>query len=534
MKTKWLAIGIILLFVGTCITPTIAQDTEKPLPASRGTWLYVGGSGPGNYTKIQDAINDSSDGDTVFVFSGTYYERLILNTSINLIGEDKHSTIIKSNESYYGGDKHIATVFASGVTISGFRIQNGEDGIEINRFGFPNTSHSNNISGNIFEGCGGCAVRVVDSNNNTISNNIINNTDNGGLDIGGNDNIISGNKITNLIWYAIRIIHDPQGNLVTNNNISNCVSGIQLQYCNNNTISKNILVDCLYGLIFQQSRDNIISDNSFLNSGLFVFEDALYNTVSNNTVNGKSLLYLEFKSNQVIDEDAGQIIVVHCNNISVKNQDISNTTVGVQLLISDNCSITENTLTANLYGLFIQSSFNNVISENNISENKYHGITFISCYDSIISRNILKGNNQLYFLFDVLFVFFGYNSSAGIFIVDSFRNTIMENSIYSNNYNGISLILSGRNIISNNSLRLNNHTGLLLFGSLFNRIYNNTFLDNKNDAFFNMCFCNRWKGNYWNEARRLPKLIHGKLLFRSWINIDWHPAQEPYDIPRMS
>ena len=29
---------------------------------------YVGGSGPGNYSKIQDAIENATKGDTVFVF----------------------------------------------------------------------------------------------------------------------------------------------------------------------------------------------------------------------------------------------------------------------------------------------------------------------------------------------------------------------------------------------------------------------------------------------------------------------------------
>ena len=44
MKRKCLAIGIILLFVGTSIIPAIAQNTEKSQPTSRGNWLYVGGS----------------------------------------------------------------------------------------------------------------------------------------------------------------------------------------------------------------------------------------------------------------------------------------------------------------------------------------------------------------------------------------------------------------------------------------------------------------------------------------------------------
>jgi hypothetical protein len=35
-----------------------------------GNILYVGGGGPGNYTKIQDAINNAINGDTIFVFSG--------------------------------------------------------------------------------------------------------------------------------------------------------------------------------------------------------------------------------------------------------------------------------------------------------------------------------------------------------------------------------------------------------------------------------------------------------------------------------
>jgi len=97
---KGLAVGIILLFVGTCIIPSTAQNIEKPsLPTLRGNWLYVGGSGPGNYTKIQDAINASSDGDTVFVFDdlSPYYEHVSVNKSLKLLGEDKNTTIIDAS-----------------------------------------------------------------------------------------------------------------------------------------------------------------------------------------------------------------------------------------------------------------------------------------------------------------------------------------------------------------------------------------------------------------------------------------------------
>ena len=60
---KGFAVGIILLFIGTCIIPSNAQDTEKQSSTSRGSWLYVGGSGPGNYKSIQSAINDADPDD---------------------------------------------------------------------------------------------------------------------------------------------------------------------------------------------------------------------------------------------------------------------------------------------------------------------------------------------------------------------------------------------------------------------------------------------------------------------------------------
>ena len=97
MKTKWLAIGIILLFVGTSIIPAIAQDTEKSsLSTSSGNWLYVGGSGPGNYTRIQDAIDNASDGDSIFIYNGEY-EAFIAKKTLNIIGENRNNTVIISN-----------------------------------------------------------------------------------------------------------------------------------------------------------------------------------------------------------------------------------------------------------------------------------------------------------------------------------------------------------------------------------------------------------------------------------------------------
>ena len=102
-KNVLTVVGITILFLGMSITPSIAVDTvKKPsMPTFKGNTLYVGGSGEGNYTMIQDAIDNTSDGDTVFVYNGIYHERIRIYTSINLIGENIENTImnyVKSEE----------------------------------------------------------------------------------------------------------------------------------------------------------------------------------------------------------------------------------------------------------------------------------------------------------------------------------------------------------------------------------------------------------------------------------------------------
>lgn len=62
-----MVIAVILLFMGASGVSSISVDeNNNQKPISRG-WLYVGGSGPGNYSTIQSAIAAASAGDTIFV-----------------------------------------------------------------------------------------------------------------------------------------------------------------------------------------------------------------------------------------------------------------------------------------------------------------------------------------------------------------------------------------------------------------------------------------------------------------------------------
>jgi len=198
---KCLAVGIILLFIGVSIIPTLAQSGKEPSQSTFSeNWWYVGGSGPGNYTDIQDAIDNASDGDTVFVFNGTYVGYVILNKPINLIGEDKNTTVIAGFFAY------TISIVSDGVTMSGFTIQNSGrlgEGVRID-------SSYNSFYNNIIE-IPNDRIRLSGDNNLFAGNTILDSY----LFLSGDRNIISGNTISN-IYYGIYFI-DASDNIISNN-----------------------------------------------------------------------------------------------------------------------------------------------------------------------------------------------------------------------------------------------------------------------------------------------------------------------------
>ncbi len=86
------------------------------------TWT-VDDDGTAQFTKIQDAVDVSSDGDTVFVFNGFYEECLAISKNIFLIGENNQQTIVSSDQSRF------YTIAMGNSCIKNIKIVNGENGI---------------------------------------------------------------------------------------------------------------------------------------------------------------------------------------------------------------------------------------------------------------------------------------------------------------------------------------------------------------------------------------------------------------------
>jgi len=104
-----------LLIIITLFLVFPASLSTGSFPVDNGSAIFfVGRNGPGNYSTIQEAINIANPGDTIFVFTGIYFENIVINKSIYLIGEDKHNTIIKNHT------VHISSGYA---TLDNFTIK---------------------------------------------------------------------------------------------------------------------------------------------------------------------------------------------------------------------------------------------------------------------------------------------------------------------------------------------------------------------------------------------------------------------------
>jgi parallel beta-helix repeat protein len=397
LRQKVLAGALVSLLCVTGIVPSIAQaDQPFSRPELGGDWWYVGGSGPANFTTIQDAVNQASNGDTVFVYNGTYPGYVILNKTIDLRGQDKHSTAI------LGYFAFTLDVIADGTTISGFTIE---------------------LSGR------GEGIRI-DSNTNNFINNIID-MPGDRLRVAGAGNNVSDNSITGCYLYL-----SGDENTVSGNSISNEDYGIYLSDCHDNLIVNNALVGC--GL--------------YLSSG-FISN----NTLINNTVNSRPLIYLDNASDLVIDGDAGQVVLVNCMGITVLDQNLSQTTVGLQLWNSDSCILSRNTIMGNDFGICLDGS-NNMIDGCLLAENE-KGIVLTDARNNI-SKNTFAGNE------------------ISIFLSQGDSNEIFDNLVTASEY-GIYLdYAADSTVIARNSLSNNSVAVLCLAGSRETIISQNTVSDN--------------------------------------------------------
>lgn len=128
--------------------------------------LTVDPEGLEGYGSIQEAVNNASDGDIIMVRSGVYYENLVVNKSVSIIGEDQISTIIDGNSEWMA-----VVIKANNAVLKNLTIQHGIVGVVLNWGTEGNQLTDNIIMFNSYDGIYGdrCGRNIIANNN--ISNN---------------------------------------------------------------------------------------------------------------------------------------------------------------------------------------------------------------------------------------------------------------------------------------------------------------------------------------------------------------------------
>ncbi|AKB81093.1 cell surface protein [Methanosarcina barkeri 3] len=295
-------------------------------------------SSSADFRSIQEAVNNSSSGDTVIVMPGTYNENIIVNvTSLTIRSKSKNPEIlVKSPEE----NKSIFLITANNVTLSGFNITGAKGNYTYYPSGICLKNAKNcEITGNtLFENyLGVCLVNAdynkvsknflfnssislnEDSNMNNLRDNALeegsislsyssyntiseNSLFNGSISMGESsrnnltNNIIEKGSIHLAVWCSLNLIYKNKisngwgisiaccggGDEISDNIILNSSHGVST-YDHGIDIRNNTIMDCFNGIDISQSPSRI-HNNTILNcsTGIAVMDSST--DISNNII----------------------------------------------------------------------------------------------------------------------------------------------------------------------------------------------------------------------------------------------------------
>lgn len=357
MKQKAVSVVIVpLLLIGIL---TSAFDIQ-PARAEPETW-HVDDDGPTDFPTIQEAISSSlvAEGDTIFVHSGTYYENVVVNKTVSLIGENWNTTVVRGvvPDSKW---QSVIAIRSDFVTMANFTVTNGLKGIYIR--GRRSTVTDCVAYENGFG-------LVIDPN----------------IASGYSTNVLRRNQLFSNTYNLLVVGHWYFNDYVQDIDSSNLVNGKPVYYLVN--------------------EENIsITPETYPNIGYLGIVGSTNVQIANLSLsrNGNGLL-VAFSQNTLIEnvevtynyrgiclKNSPQTIVNHCN-LSYNSQ-------GAFMYYSDNVKIEENRISHNEAGIFLMCSNSNEICHNDfVGNSPYYQARFhMSANNQIYHNNFICDTQQAY------------------------------------------------------------------------------------------------------------------------------------------
>ena len=201
MKSKLAIIFVLMFFIFGSLNVFFNETVD-----AIGNEIYVDisyhgyrdGSPERPWNSIQDAIDKAEEGDTIYVFGGSYDETLIINKTLTLWGSiEGEDTIIDSSKD----ERYTVVITADHLEMIDFTI----------------------------------------SDNNSIKSSPIGSL----LYLAGDNIIIQGNNISDSNSSGIFISSDASGCVISGNNFNRLRDGIKIESSDTNDIVRNSFSNCL-------------------------------------------------------------------------------------------------------------------------------------------------------------------------------------------------------------------------------------------------------------------------------------------------
>ena len=437
---------LLSLFTTVAILPDVA----------RANTLFVGGVGSGNYTTIQDAIDDASPEDTVFVFDGTYLERVLINKTLTVIGENRETTVVDPQRT--GPAFRLS---ADWVNLSGFTASNSTS-----------------------------AAIIIYSDSCHVTDNIV-------------------------LGYIYGVsVEAGDWNVIANNAISEANIGVRIFASKHVEVLDNVFSDELQAVSLDAAEHVTIRRNVMNEEGIVIYGSSLkfWNTHSideTNLVSGYPVRYWKNVTGGSIPSGAGQVILANCTTVIVENQSFSSGTYGLQLGFSSWVVIRDNHAPDNDRGIYLSFSDNNTIARNTLEGSR--GISLYKSWNNEIEFNTVSTRADGILLLSSHWnaimnntVTSEYDMNGGLGTIQSGNNTILYND-FSDCGQGLFIHDSSfDNTIAFNVIRSSKNLGFNLGSSHGNIIHHNNILDNFKQA-RDYTDTNHWDagypsgGNHWSD-----------------------------------
>lgn len=309
-------------------------------------------------------------------------------------------------------------------------------------------------------------IYILDSHQNELRYNNASNNEDGIYLVDSDNNLLVDNSVFynegNGIW-----LDGSEGSELLSNHVSNNdFRGIDLYRADSTNLENNILSDHSVGIDLAESVEVKMSNNRMVRDGIYIWGDKLEHWDSHtidpsNTVNGRSVHYWKHEQREEVPEDAGQVILVNCTEITVKDQNVSYGTAGILLAFSDDNLLLNNDASNNDKGMRLYDSHDNEVRGNNVSDNSNEWFTLsYGIWLSSSSGNVLKENRA------------SNNDGDGLYLRNSDDNTLVDNDAAKNNWRGVDLSRSDGNTVVE-SYAFDNRLGIRLQDSRDVTIENN-------------------------------------------------------------